>query len=148
MTLADSRAALPRDAKILATDISTKVLEAAEAGTYRYEQLRKGMDDAAIKRHFERDGNSGNYAARDALRGMIAFRYLNLLSEYPFRKLMDVVFLRNVLIYFGTKEKEEVLRRIGEVLKPGGLLLVGLSESLVGVRHGFKMARNSIYTKE
>jgi chemotaxis protein methyltransferase CheR len=60
---------------------------------------------------------------------------------------MDVVFVRNVLIYFGNHEKEIVLDKIWECLKPGGLLLVSLSESLVGVNHRFKMEKNSLYRK-
>jgi chemotaxis protein methyltransferase CheR len=60
---------------------------------------------------------------------------------------MDIIFLRNVLIYFGNDEKELVVNKMSDYLKPGGLLLIGLSESLVGIRHPFKMLRNSIYQK-
>jgi chemotaxis protein methyltransferase CheR len=70
------------------------------------------------------------------------------MDSFPFEKQFDVIFLRNVLIYFSVPEKERILTKIWDVLKTPGYLVLGLSESLVGVRHHFTVLQNSIYRKE
>ncbi len=148
MTVLDSGAARGADVKILGTDVSTRVIETAAAGVYKEEQVLKCVGARMMNRHFTPGREPGTRAVSDALKRLVAFRNLNLLSDYPFKRSMDVVFLRNVLIYFGAREKEEVLARIHEVMKPGGLLVVGLSESLVGIANPFKSMKNSVYRKE
>ncbi len=70
------------------------------------------------------------------------------MGNYPFEKKFDVVFLRNVLIYFDNREKEYILDKIYDVVKDNGYLILGLSESLVGVRNRFVLTKNSIYKKK
>ncbi len=135
-----------RDFKILATDISTRMLERAEEGVYPEDRVRKELRAEDERLWFDRTA-TGELRVRDRVRSLVSFRYLNLLSPFPFSRPMDVVFLRNVLIYFGKEEKELVLEGVWDCLKPGGLLVVGLSESLVGYRHRFAMERNSVYRK-
>jgi chemotaxis protein methyltransferase CheR len=147
MTLLKCGERLPADTKILATDISTKVLAQASTGRFPVSHVQKSVSPADFARFFFPDNRAGFFQARDEVRSMITFRHLNLLQPYPLKKAMDIIFLRNVLIYFGNEEKELVVNRMGEYLKPGGLLVIGLSESLVGIRHPFRMLRNSIYQK-
>jgi chemotaxis protein methyltransferase CheR len=147
ITLLKSQVTLPVDSKILATDISTKVLEQASSGRFPVGHVQKSVSAQDFRRFFYPENHDGYYQTREEVRRLISFRHFNLLSPYPFSKMMDVVFLRNVLIYFGSEEKELVVNRINDYLKPGGLLIIGLSESLVGVRHPLKMLRNSIYQK-
>lgn len=147
ITLLENRSLLPSDTKILATDISTKVLNKAELGIYPVASVDPRVPAGAFRRFFEILPGGTDCQVKPEVRDMVSFRYLNLLSEYPFKKEMDVIFLRNVLIYFGMDEKREVVRRAYERLKPGGYLVIGLSESLVGVETPLRMCRNSIYQK-
>jgi chemotaxis protein methyltransferase CheR len=133
------------DLKILATDISTRVLAEAEKGTYFYKRLSGNVDEKRLRRHFTFNPEHHSFTVKDDLRKLVSIRELNLLGNYPFNRKFDVVFLRNVLIYFEVKEKETAIAKIAETIKPGGYLVLGLSESLVGVRHGLESMRNSIY---
>jgi chemotaxis protein methyltransferase CheR len=148
ITLHAHRSLLPADTRILATDISTRVLKQAEKGVFSSAHVREHVDPKLVSRYFSFHPEQGAYEVVPEIRELVSFRYLNLLSEYPFQKKMDVVFLRNVLIYFGAEEKREVVARAYECLKPGGSLVVGLSESLLGVDTPLKMRKNSVYEKD
>lgn len=137
-----------KDFKILATDISTRVLEIASAGRYHYTRVRGHLEDSELRMFFHFDREANVFTVRDNVKKLISFRYLNLMEPYPFQKLFDVVFLRNVLIYFDNREKEVVIEKISEYIKPGGYLILGLSESLVGVKNPLISLRNSIYQKK
>jgi chemotaxis protein methyltransferase CheR len=135
------------DFKILATDISTKVLIEAEKGTYDLGKVEKSLTKMNILNNFKTDKKDNTITASDKIKKMIAFRQLNLLNPYPFNKNFDLVFLRNVLIYFNKNEKEIILNRIYDYIKPDGYLVIGLSESLLGMKTGFKVIKYSIYKK-
>ncbi len=136
------------DVKILATDISTRMLNFATEGRYHYTKVRGHLEDAELKTYFDFDTSKNDFLVRKHVKDPVAFRYLNLLESYPFNRQFDIVFLRNVLIYFDNKEKELTVNRICEYIKPGGYLITGLSESLVGIRHNLIMQKNSIYQKK
>ncbi|HOJ65321.1 MAG TPA: CheR family methyltransferase, partial [Spirochaetota bacterium] len=89
-----------------------------------------------------------NFVLKEDIKSLVYFRYLNIMGNYPFEKKFDVVFLRNVLIYFDNREKEYILDKIYDVVKDNGYLILGLSESLVGVRNRFVLTKNSIYKKK
>lgn len=146
MTLANHGPGLTPNQRILATDISTKVLGIGLAGTYPAEALVRHVDPADMKRYFD-PHEGGRFQVRASLRALVDFRLLNLLEAFPFRKQLDIVFLRNVMIYFGPQEKAEVVNKVHQVLKPGGLLFIGLSESLAGLPHRFRTYRDSIFMK-
>ncbi len=137
-----------KDFKILATDISTTVLKGAMKGVYHYNKVRGHIENSELKRYFTFDRNTNDFMVSPDTKNVVAFRYLNLLGKFPFQRLFDVVFLRNVLIYFDTREKEIVIRKIYDFIKPGGYLILGLSESLVGINHSYKSMKNSIYQKK
>lgn len=146
MTLAKHAGPLPADRRILATDISTKVLGLAERGVYGADAVVQHVESGDRKCSFDAvDGK--RFRVKDGLRTHLDFRQLNLLGEYPFQKPMDIIFLRNVMIYFGTQEKAQVIEKMYTQLKPGGLLFLGLSESLAGIKHRFVSYKCSTFRK-
>ena len=147
ITLANHAGPLPADRRILATDISTKVLALAERGVYGAEAIERHVDPRDQTKYFESVEEDTKFRVKDSLRSRVDFRQLNLQGAYPFQKMMDIVFLRNVMIYFGPDEKTDVIEKIHAQLKPGGLLFIGLSESLAGIRHRFRAYKNSIFMK-
>ncbi|MEW6526016.1 MAG: CheR family methyltransferase [Spirochaetota bacterium] len=135
------------DIKILATDISLNVLTFANEGVYHYSKIRGNIEDHLLKRYFHFDKVKKTFTVKEEIKNLVQVRFLNLMDDYPFNKLFDIVFLRNVLIYFDNTEKEIILSKIYEYVKPGGYLILGLSESLVGIRHTFHQLPHSIYQK-
>lgn len=136
------------DIKILATDVSTKVLELAKEGSYHYSKVKGHIEEKELRSFFTFNRENNHFIVQDKLKEMIAFRYMNLFDNYPFTKSFDIVFLRNVLIYFDKKEKEIVVNKVSETIKPGGYLILGLSETLVEVNHTLLATKNSIYQKK
>jgi chemotaxis protein methyltransferase CheR len=145
------------DVKILATDISTRALAAAERGTYDAGRAA-GIPPPLLARHFAaapatpaapatQAGGPATVIAGPGLRRRIAFRRLNLMDPWPFRGPFDFVFCRNVMIYFDKPTQAALVDRFHQVLAPGGLLFTGHSESLTGVRHRFEFVRTTIYRK-
>ncbi len=133
--------------KILATDISTKVLEMAKHGIYSYEKNKAILDERILKKYFTNDSINGKITVRDNIKKYIHFKSMNLLSEYPFRHQFNIVFLRNVLIYFNSEEKEIILNKIYKHIKPDGYLVLGHAESLIGLKTNYKQLKYSIYKK-
>jgi chemotaxis protein methyltransferase CheR len=136
------------DIKILATDISIDVLRYAIKGVYHYTKFRSNIDDKIIKKYFNFDKANKQFTIKDEVKRLVHVGFLNLMDSYPFKKQFDVVFLRNVLIYFDNQEKEFILSKIYDYIKPSGYLILGLSESLVGLHHSFLQLPHSIYKKE
>ena len=122
--------ALRRDLKILASDIDHRSLEVAKAGRYNAEIVSK-MPRDVLDRFFKRNQN-GAEAGPD-VRALIAFRFLNLLGDWPFKQNFDVIFCRNVLIYFEPDLQAQIIARFCSVLKPGGYLYIGHSERVSGI---------------
>lgn len=135
--------------QIEGTDISTRVLEIAERGIYESERL-SSVPPALLHRYFQRGVNqwSGHLRAKDDLRRRVHFQHLNLLDgHYPFPYSFDLIFCRNVMIYFDRPTQETLVRLLAEKLVPGGHLFVGHSESLSGVKHNLKLVRPAVYLK-
>ena len=126
---------------ILATDLSTEVLERARQARFYESEMQRGLTDEQRRRFFERAGNEHQLQPR--IREMVEFRHLNLATPFHNLPLFDVVLLRNVLIYFDLAGKRSVLSRIKGVLKPGGFLLLGSSETLLGIEDDFTSLRDS-----
>jgi len=132
-------------AKILATDISRKVLGHAKAGQYDEARL-KDVPQFMRKKYFT-DSGGGRVTASPDLSRMIVFNYLNLMERWPFSGPFDFIFCRNVMIYFDKETQERLVNRFYDVLEPGGVLFTGHSESLTGIKHKFKYAQPTIYMK-
>jgi chemotaxis protein methyltransferase CheR len=132
------------DARMLATDLSTAMLAKAQTGLYTAERL-DGLPEILVKRHFTRQG--ADYCVRSELRGLVHFARLNLMDPWPMRGPFDVIFCRNVMIYFDKPTQSRLVQRFWELLRPGGTLFIGHSESLTGVRHGFAYVQPTVYEK-
>jgi chemotaxis protein methyltransferase CheR len=137
-----------KDALILATDISTRMLNVAKAGVYERNRLTNCPPDV-LKSSFSDFGPEKGvlYQVRPEVAKLIRFRYLNLTGPWPMQRLFDVIFCRNVMIYFDKVTQRELVDRFWEVLKPGGILIVGHCESLATIRHSFEFLSPTIYMK-
>ena len=136
-----------REARILATDISARVLERARAGVYTAAQLAD-VPPAQLQRHFARAPEpAGAWRVHEHLRAPIRFARLNLMETWPMRGPFDVIFCRNVMIYFERATQERLVNRYWELLAPGGHLFVGHSESLSSLAHRFRYVQPAVYVK-
>jgi len=122
---------------IFATDISTKALESAKRAVFNSYAVRN-TDKSFLSRYFIEE--NGSYALRDMVKKYVAVDFLNLMDSASYRKYrqMDIVFCRNVLIYFDERGKKAVIDNLYESLKPGGYLTIGHAESLHNISRGFK----------
>ncbi len=135
--------------KVIATDISTTVLEQARKAEYDQLALGRGMSPDLLSRYFAK--TQGGWQLSKEISKRVQYRSLNLLHPYSTLGRFDVVFCRNVLIYFSADLKADILTRIHGVLKPGGYLFLGASEALTGVADLFDMVQCSpgiIYQKK
>ncbi len=130
MTLAE---ALPPQVtyEILATDLSQQVLDRAKTGRYSQLEVNRGLPAPLMVRHFTRVG--AEWEVSPALRSRVTFRQHNLLNPAPVVGKVDVILLRNVLIYFDLPTKQAILRRMSGVLADDGVLLLGAAETTIGV---------------
>ena len=134
------------DTKVLATDISTDVLQHAIAGLYTAEQVEV-LPDNWRRRFFRKVMNQDVYHVTDELKKEVIFRKFNLMDDFPFRKKLHVVFLRNVMIYFDEKTKRELIQKIYDVMEPGVYLFIGQTETIDKNIKGFDHVKPSIYRK-
>lgn len=130
---------LRSDVKIVATDISRSVLEVARRGEYEMLAIGRGLSPERQKSFFTQSANGG-WQIRPQIKSLVEFRELNLLERYTLGKF-DLVFCRNVLIYFSAELKKDILTRIHATLNPGGYLILGASESLNGLPHLYEMVQ-------
>ena len=122
--------------EIIGTDLSTEVLEKAKAGLYSQFEVQRGLPIQMLVKHFAANGELWQVSAE--LRAMVQFRPLNLLQDFSHLGMFDVVFCRNVLIYFDQATKIGVLDRIARILEPDGYLALGAAETVVGLTESFK----------
>jgi chemotaxis protein methyltransferase CheR len=144
-------AGLPRPAewnvRILASDIDTDVLATAGAGVYPVEET-EGVPADLYPRLFESRRSGPTVRVREDVRGLVAFRRINLRTEpWPIRTTFDCIFCRNVVIYFDKAFQASLVRRLAGLLRPGGHLFLGHSESLLGLRVGLRYVANTVYRK-
>ncbi|WP_166263663.1 CheR family methyltransferase [Marinobacter caseinilyticus] len=130
---------LKADVKITATDISKSVLEVARSGEYEMLAIGRGLSPERQKSFFAQSMNGG-WQIKPHIKRMVDFKELNLLERYMLGNF-DVVFCRNVLIYFSAELKKDILTRIHATLNPGGYLILGASESLNGLSHLYEMVQ-------
>lgn len=133
------------DTRVLATDLSTRVLEVAQRGKYLKEQIDP-LPDNWKRRYFKRL-NELEFQALPELKKEVIFRQFNLMNPFPFHKKFHVVFMRNVMIYFDEATKLELLKKVYNYLEPGGYLFVGTTESIDRKGTGFQYIEPSIYRK-
>lgn len=148
ITISEAVGQRPLDASILATDISTKVLRIAEAGIYAQDRT-KGIALPILKKYFQvGTGNSEGYLRiKSDLKKMITFQRFNLMDNFHLQNTYDVIFCRNVMIYFDKNTQNVLVNKFYESLKSGGYFFVGHSESLTGLKHRFDYVEPSVYLK-
>ena len=152
MTLAETLDARGLGWKVLATDISVTALRHAAAGVYDTARLEQ-VPPSLRRKYFEPApaplaGESGGRVVTE-LSSRVMFRRLNLATPpFPMRGELDVVFCRNVMIYFDNRVRQRLVSEIERLLRPGGLLVVAHSETLNGIRSGFRVVRPSVYRKQ
>jgi len=141
------------DVKILATDLDTNVIAHGRDGLYKGERF-DGMDEDLRKRWFlhkkgreEALSHTDTLLVKPALQQMISFKQLNLLQNWPMRGKFNVIFCRNVVIYFGKDTQRTLFERYANLLEPNGFLFIGHSESLHGVTDRFESLGGTIYRK-
>ncbi|HEV7823465.1 MAG TPA: protein-glutamate O-methyltransferase CheR [Mycobacteriales bacterium] len=131
MILHEQFAGTGRAADILATDLSDEALARAKAGRYSQLEMNRGLPAAMLVKHFRREGTE--WVVGDAVRSRVSFRKYNLTNPIPPSTGFDVVFLRNVLIYFDAETRRGVLRRIRAAMRPDGWLFLGAAETTIGI---------------
>jgi chemotaxis protein methyltransferase CheR len=136
------------DVKLLATDLDTNVLQSSQRGIYAKERIN-GLSQERLRRFFERGkgGNAGFVRVKPLLKALIHFQQLNLMKEWPLKGPFDVIFCRNVVIYFDKDIQHRLFDRFADLLTDDGYLFVGHSESLYRVTERFELIGSTIYRK-
>lgn len=135
------------DTKVLATDISTDVLEQAVAGIYAREQV-EGIPLSWKRRFFKESPDGEFYEVRQEIKEEVIFRQFNLMNPFPFKRKMHIVFLRNVMIYFDNDTKRRLVQKVYDIMEPGGYLFIGRTETLDSNSVPFRLIQPSIFRKE
>jgi chemotaxis protein methyltransferase CheR len=133
------------DARILATDIDTNMLDCGRKGKYSIEQLDK--IPASYQNRVQVSADGEHIIMPDDIRQIIAFKQLNLLEEWPMSGKFDAVFCRNVVIYFDKPTQRKLFERIADLIKPDGWLYIGHSENLHNISDRFEPLGHTIYRK-
>ncbi|ROQ20432.1 MULTISPECIES: CheR family methyltransferase [Marinimicrobium] len=132
--------ALARPVQIVGTDLSSIVLDQAKRGEYDRLSVVRGLSTERLERYFD-NPRENVWRVKPLVRDRIEFKAWNLLDSYAGLGKFDIVFCRNVLIYFNADLKRRILEKIHGSLKPGGILFLGSSEGLAGASHLFEMVR-------
>ena len=136
MLILDHFPEIAQGTTIVSTDVSPAMVERTKCGEYSRFEINRGLPSSLAMKHFEQQGRT--WQARPELARMIDARPLNLIERWPVTQRFDLVMLRNVLIYFPAATKHDILRRVREqAMAPGAYLLLGTSESTLGVDPGF-----------
>ena len=137
-----------RDVLILATDISKRMLEIARRAIYSAERVAD-ITRPLLQKYFVKiqSASTSNYKVGADLQRMVRLGWLNLMHPWPMKGPFEVIFCRNVMIYFDRSTQQELVDRFWDLLAPGGYLFVGHSEGLSGVRHDFNYVKPAIYQK-
>jgi len=132
--------------QIMGTDISTEMIKRAGTGEYSQVEVNRGLPAQLLVHFFTRSGTG--WRVNPALRQNVTFQQMNLAAPLPSMAPFDVIFLRNILIYFDVETKRTVLRNVGRLLRPDGYLFLGAAETTIGVDESFErvaMGRTSAY---
>lgn len=120
----------------ISSDISNEMLDRCKKGVYSQLEINRGLPATLMIKYFERHGTE--WQAKEDLRKMVDFRYLNLCERWPLLPKMDLVLLRNVLIYFDVEMKKKILKQIQELLRPDGYMFLGAAETTMNLNESFE----------
>jgi chemotaxis protein methyltransferase CheR len=149
ITLRENQPDTSWDTRILATDLDSNVLAKGRSGIYPADRV-KTIENKMLRRWFQRGSgpNQGKVRVSSALREMVHFQQLNLLQAWPMKGPFDIIFCRNVLIYFDKPTQKTILERYYDLLADDGELFVGHSESLLKVTDRFRLLGKTVYRKQ
>ena len=134
--------------KVLATDISTRMLQSAQTGIYDGKRIEPVSPQQKNRYLMMRKENGQKlFEVAPALRNIVFFNYLNLMQDWPIKGPLDFIFCRNVMIYFDKSTQQNLVSRFYDILGPAGTLFTGHSESLTGIKHKFNYVQPTIYSK-
>jgi chemotaxis protein methyltransferase CheR len=122
--------------EIIATDLSEEVLEKAKAGLYSQFEVQRGLPIQLMVKYFQQTGSL--WQIDSSIRSMVSFKHFNLLDDYSQLGTFDIIFCRNVLIYFDPPTKSDMLARMSKRLRPDGYLVLGAAETVIGISDEFK----------
>lgn len=122
--------------QLLATDLANTVLDRARKGAFNQLEVNRGLPAPLLLKYFAKQG--AEWQIKDELRSMIQFQQLNLITPWPPLPTMDIIFLRNVLIYFDVSVKQQILARVRNVLRPDGFLFLGGAETTMNLDDAFE----------
>jgi len=125
--------------KLLGTDISDSAIKQASYGTYNKFEIERGLSKEKLQKYFIPNG--GNWKISDELRAMVSFTKRNILESFMGLGKLDIIFCRNVAIYFNLEERKKLFENIASVLEPDGFLIIGSTESLTGISPIFEPKR-------
>lgn len=136
------------DIRILATDLDTEVLAQCEAAAYKEERVA-ALPRARVEKYFRREGTGAatRFRVKPELARMVTFRQLNLMHRLPMKGPLDVIFCRNVIIYFDKETQRDLFARMAPLQRPGDLLFLGHSESLFKVSENWSLIGKTIYRR-
>ncbi len=136
------------DVKILATDISTRMLIVASQGVYEQKKIEP-LSPAQRQKYLTVSHSKSEklYEVKPEVKKMTIVRYLNFMDDWPIQTRLDFIFCRNVMIYFDRPTQQKLISRFWDLLEPGGILFTGHSESLTGISHSFKYIEPAVYQK-
>ena len=126
--------------RLVGTDISNRAVAQASRGLYNKTEIERGLPAAKLERYFS--AMDGGWKIKDEIRAMVSFSTINLLDNYPALGKFDIIFCRNVAIYFSDQDKTLLYKRLASVLEPDGYLVIGGTESLTGVSTLFAPQRH------
>lgn len=131
--------------KILGTDISDAAIQQASYGRYNKVEIERGLSPDSMRRYFDADGSA--WRAKDELRAIVTFRKLHLLQPFVGVGTFDIIFCRNVAIYFSQADRASLFDRLAKQLNPHGVLLIGSTESLIGIsqRYEHNSYQNAVF---
>ena len=132
--------------RFIATDLSSEILSRAKAGRYTQFEVNRGLPAQLLVKYFTRQ--NGEWEVTPKLRRQVEFSELNLIQDWPSMPLMDLVMLRNVLIYFEPAVKRQILERVRRIMRPGGYLMLGGTETTLGLADAFErvqMNKTTLY---
>ncbi len=134
------------DFKVLGTDLSNFAVGQARSAVFRAESFRQVPAEMGRK-YFTAGPGAGEYQVTRQLRSLVTISRLNLMDQWPFKGKFDVIFCRNVMIYFDSNTRAKLVQRFHQLLNPGGILAVGSAETLAGLDTAFKPVQASVYRR-
>lgn len=132
--------------KVTASDISDRVLDQARAGRYSQLEVNRGLNPTMLNKFFVREND--HWTASKDLKGILEFKKLNLAEPFVGLPKFDIVFIRNVLIYFNVETKKDIIAKIARVMRPDGVILLGTAETMLGISDEFERrsgSRSAVY---